>query len=156
MNVAFGDIFNQGRLAVYVTNISEEGVLIQGNNLWVPKEGTSGESLQYDNLARELGVELGGGGFGAAFGGLDNSGSQDLFLTNGYVSAARGTSYWYDFATIAGGHSAIIGDARNWPAMAGKSLSGYQQKRVWLNNGAGHFTEVAQAVGYTDDHDGRA
>ena len=26
--------------AVYVTNISEDGVLIQGNNLWVPKEGT--------------------------------------------------------------------------------------------------------------------
>ena len=45
MNVAFGDIFNQGRFSVYVTNISEEGVLIQGNNLWVPKEGTSGDAL---------------------------------------------------------------------------------------------------------------
>ena len=36
MNVALGDIFNQGRFSVYVTNISEEGVLIQGNNLCVP------------------------------------------------------------------------------------------------------------------------
>ena len=42
MNVSFGDVFNQGRFSVYVTNISEEGVLIQGNNLWVPKEGTVG------------------------------------------------------------------------------------------------------------------
>ena len=33
MNVAFGDILNQGRYSVYVSNISEEGVLIQGNNL---------------------------------------------------------------------------------------------------------------------------
>ncbi len=40
MNVSFGDIFNQGRYAIYVSNISEDGVLIQGNNLWVPKEGT--------------------------------------------------------------------------------------------------------------------
>ena len=40
--------------------------------------------------------------------------------------------------------------------MQGKSLSGYQQKRVWLNDGAGHFADVAQAVGYTDTHDGRA
>ena len=39
MNVAFGDILNQGNYAIYVSNISEEGVLIQGNNLWVPKEG---------------------------------------------------------------------------------------------------------------------
>jgi hypothetical protein len=39
--------------------------------------------------------------------------------------------------------------------MEGKSLSGYQQKRVWINDGAGHFTDVSQAVGYTDTHDGR-
>ena len=47
MNAAFGDIFNQGRYSVYVSNISEEGVLIQGNNLWVPKDGTTGENLQF-------------------------------------------------------------------------------------------------------------
>jgi hypothetical protein len=156
MNVSFGDIFNQGRFSVYVTNISEEGVLIQGNNLWVPKEGTKGDGLQYENLANELGVELGGWSFGAQFGDLNNDGNQDLFLTNGYVSAEPGTSYWFEFSQIAGGHAAIINDAKNWPAMRGKSLSGYQAKKVWLNDGAGRFTEVAQAVGYTDTHDGRA
>jgi enediyne biosynthesis protein E4 len=155
MNVAFGDIFNQGRLSIYVTNISEEGVLIQGNNLWVPRDGTAGETLQYENLAGSLGVELGGWSFGAQFGDLNNDGTQDLFLTNGYVSADKGTSYWYEFSMVAGGNSAIISDAKNWPPMQGKSLSGYQQKKVWLNDGAGHFTEVAQAVGYTDTHDGR-
>ena len=155
MNVAFGDIFNHGRLSIYVTNISEEGVLIQGNNLWVPRDGTAGETLQYENLAGSLGVELGGWSFGAQFGDLNNDGTQDLFLTNGYVSADKGTSYWYEFSMVAGGNSAIISDAKNWPPMQGKSLSGYQQKKVWLNDGAGHFTEVAQAVGYTDTHDGR-
>src|SRR5262249_60532885 len=45
MNVAFGDILNQGRYSIYVSNISEDGILIQGNNLWVPKEGT-GSSLK--------------------------------------------------------------------------------------------------------------
>ena len=155
MNVSFGDIFNRGQFSVYVTNISEEGVLIQGNNLWVPREGTKGDGLQYDNLANELGVELGGWSFGAQFGDLNNDGNQDLILTNGYVSAERGTSYWYEFSQVAGGNSAIISDAKNWPPMKGKSLSGYQQKRVWLNDGAGRFTEVAQAVGYTDTHDGR-
>jgi enediyne biosynthesis protein E4 len=153
--VAFGDIFNRGRFSVYVTNISEEGVLIQGNNLWVPREGTSGDLLKYDNLANDLGVELGGWSFGAQFGDLNNDGNQDLILTNGYVSAAKGTSYWYEFSMVAGGNSTIISDAKNWPPMEGKSLSGYQQKRVWINDGAGHFTDVSQAVGYTDTHDGR-
>ena len=156
MNVSFGDVFNRGQFSVYVTNISEEGVLIQGNNLWVPKEGTKGDALQYENLANELGVELGGWSFGAQFGDLNNDGNQDLVLTNGYVSDQPGTSYWFEFSQIAGGHTSIINDAKNWPAMKGKSLSGYQHKKVWLNDGAGHFTEVAQAVGYDDTHDGRA
>ncbi len=41
MNVAYGDILNQGKYAIYVSNISQEGVLIQGNNLWVPQEGVN-------------------------------------------------------------------------------------------------------------------
>ena len=156
MDVAFGDIFNRGKYSVYVTNISEDGVLIQGNNLWTPKEGTSGNDIKYENLARDLGVELGGWSFGAQFGDLNNDGNLDLYLTNGNISLDRGKSYWYDFAKVAGGNRSIIEDAKNWPAMDGRSLSGYQQKRVWLNDGAGRFVDVAQAVGATDLYDGRA
>jgi hypothetical protein len=157
MNVAFGDIFNQGRYSIYVSNISEPGILIQGNNMWVPQDGaSSGKSLHYENLARDLGVELGGWSFGAQFGDFNNDGNLDLFLTNGYVSLDRDKSYWYDFAKVAGGNSSIIGDAKNWPAFDGRSLSGYQQKRVWINDGAGKFEDVARAVGVTDTHDGRS
>src|SRR5580658_9762097 len=153
MNASFGDIFNQGKLDIYVSNISEEGVLIQGNNLWVPENGPR---LKYDNLARDLGVELGGWSFGAQFGDLNNDGNLDLYLENGYISLDRKRSYWYDFAKVAGGNSTIIGDAANWPAFDGRSLSGYQQKHVWLNDGAGKFNDVAQAVGATDTYDGRS
>jgi hypothetical protein len=156
MDVAFGDIFNHGKYSVYVSNISEDGVLIQGNNLWMPKEITPGSNLEYENLARDLGVELGGWSFGAQFGDLNNDGNLDLYLTNGNISLDRSKSYWYDFAKVAGGNKSIIEDARNWPAMDGRSLSGYQQKRVWLNDGAGKFVDVARAVGVTDTYDGRA
>jgi hypothetical protein len=154
MNVAYGDILNQGKYAIYVSNISEEGVLIQGNNLWVPKEGET--SLKYENLARDMGVELGGWSFGAQFGDLNNDGTLDLYLTNGYVSLSRTKSYWYDFSKVAGGNTKIIGDAANWPAMDGRSLSGYQQKKVWINDGAAKFVDVAQAVGANDTYDGRS
>ena len=156
MNAAVGDILNNGRYAIYVSNISEESVLIQGNNLWVPREGTTGDNLQYDNLARDMDVEMGGWSFGAQFGDLNNDGTVDLYLVNGYISADRSTNYWYDFSKIAGGNSTIIADAALWPAMEGRSLSGYQQKRVWLNDGSGKFINVAQAVGANDLHDGRA
>jgi hypothetical protein len=154
MNVAYGDILNQGKYAIYVSNISEEGVLIQGNNLWVPQEGNAG--LRYENLARDMGVELGGWSFGAQFGDLNNDGYLDLYLTNGYISLNRNKSYWYDFSRVAGGNSKIIGDAANWPAFDGRSLSGYQQKKVWINDGAAKFVDVAQAVGANDIYDGRS
>jgi hypothetical protein len=179
MNAAFGDVFNDGRLSIYKTNISEPGVLVQANDLWVPKKGAggaggaggadgpggaggageaggSGAIVEYEDLASSLGVDLGGWSWGAQFGDLNNDGNLDLYLVNGYVSAGERTSYWYDFAQIAVGHSAIIGDAANWPAMKGRSLSGYQRKRVWLNDGAGRFTDVAQVVGAVDVYDGRA
>src|ERR1700722_8411498 len=156
MSTAFGDILNQGRYAVYVSNISEDGILIQGNNLWVPKEGTAGNTITYENLARDFGVELGGWGFGAQFGDLNNDGTLDLYLANGYISLDHNRSYWYDFSKVAGGNSTIIGDAKNWPAFDWRSLSGYQNKKIWLNDGAGKFIDVAQAVGVTDTYDGRA
>ena len=156
MNAAVGDILNNGKYAVYVSNISEESVLIQGNNLWVQRDGTTGDNLHYDNLARDMDVEMGGWSFGAQFGDLNNDGTLDLYLVNGYISADRSTNYWYDFSKIAGGNSTIIADAALWPAMEGRSLSGYQQKRVWLNDGSGKFINVAQAVGASDLYDGRA
>jgi enediyne biosynthesis protein E4 len=156
MNVSFGDIFNRGDFAVYISNISEDGVLIQGNNLWVPKEGSAKDKLQYENLARDMGVELGGWSFGAQFGDLNNDGTLDLYVTNGYVSLDRHRNYWYDFSKVAGGNSTIIADAKNWPPMDGRSLSGYQQKKVWVNDGAGKFVDVARSVGVTDTYDGRS
>jgi hypothetical protein len=156
MNASVGDVLNRGRFAIYVSNISEEGILLQGNNLWVPREGTSGDGIKYDNLARDMGVELGKWSFGAQFGDLNNDGNLDLYLVNGYVSADRDSSYWYDFSKVAGGNRSIISDAKNWPPMGGRSLAGYQQKRVWVNDGAGKFNDVAQAVGVTDVYDGRS
>jgi hypothetical protein len=155
MSVSFGDVQNAGRLAMYVTNISAAGNLVQGNNLWLPS-GPPSAHPHYDNIASVAGVEMGGWSFGAQFGDLNNDGAQDLFLTDGYVSASRDKSYWYDYSKLAGGNGAILSDAKNWPPMRDMSLSGYEPKHVWLNDGYGQFTDVAGAVGVGDTHDGRA
>lgn len=155
MNASIGDVFNQGHFALYVSNISEDGILLQGNNLWVPRVSTD-DLPRYENLARATGVELGGWSFGAQFGDLNNDGWLDLYLVNGYVSADRDRNYWYDYSKIAGGHELVIGDASHWPAMDGRSLAGYQQKKVWVSDGAGQFVDVAPAVGVSDRFDGRA
>ena len=138
-----------------MSNISEEGILLQGNNLWVQTTARPG-TPRFENMARSMGVDLGGWSFGAQFGDLNNDGLLDLYLVNGFVSASRTESYWYDYSKIAGGNEIVISDAKNWPAMGTRSLAGYQQKRVWINDGAGRFVDVAPMVGVTDRHDGRS
>ncbi len=155
MNVSFADVMNNGAQSIYVSNISEEGILLQGNNLWMPRAGTSGDDLKFDNAASGFNVELGGWSWGAQFADLNNDGNVDLFLTNGYVSLEPGSNYWYDFSKVTVGNNTIIGDAKNWAPMNNRSLSGHQTKRVWLNDGAGRFNEIAQTVGVTETFDGR-
>jgi hypothetical protein len=156
MTASVGDILNQGQYAIFVSNISEEGVLVQGNNLWMARAGTSGNNVKFENMANSLGVELGGWSFGGQFGDLNNDGFLDLYTVNGNVSLDPDHSYWYDYSKVAGGNRAIISDAANWPPLKGRSLSGYQQKRIWINDGFGQFKEVSQVVGVTDRFDGRS
>jgi hypothetical protein len=103
-----------------------------------------------------MGVEMGGWSFGAQFGDLNNDGYLDLYLSNGFLSLDRDRSYWYDYSKIAGGNEAIISDAANWPPLKGRSLAGYQRKHVWVNDGVGEFTDVADTVGVSDEYDGRS
>ncbi|MDB5388495.1 MAG: UnbV, partial [Planctomycetaceae bacterium] len=155
MSISFGDVLNQGQLAIYISNITEPGNLVQGNNLWIPTGKTASGLPRYLNQAGAVNVERGGWSWGAKFGDLNNDGRLDLYLTNGYVSAEKGKSYWYDYGKIAGGLKGLIGDAAYWPPIGDQSLAGFQPKCVWLNKG-GTFTDVAAAVGVSDTYDGRA
>ncbi|MDZ7719232.1 MAG: CRTAC1 family protein [Balneolaceae bacterium] len=147
MSVSFGDVLNQGKHAIYITNISEAGVLMQGNNLWVPRNNEADNTPSYRNLASNLGVEIGQWGYSGQFLDFNNDGNLDLYVANGYVSAEPDTDYWYDYSKVVGGNRSIIMDAENWPDMENRTFSGYQANKIWLNDGAGRFREVANNVG---------
>ena len=103
------------------------------------------------------GVDLGGWSWGAQFGDLNNDGTLDLYLVNGYVSAGERSSYWYDFSRNRRRAQPRSSATRaNWPAMRGRSLSGYQRKRVWLNDGAGPLHRRRAGGRRRDTYDGRA
>ncbi|MEX0647918.1 MAG: CRTAC1 family protein [Balneolaceae bacterium] len=156
MSVSFGDVLNQGELSIYITNISEAGVLMQGNNLWVPSRRANGEIPRYRNVAGNMGVEIGEWGYGGKFVDFNNDGNIDIYVANGYVSDEPGTDYWYDYAKVVGGNRSIIMDAGNWPAMNNRTFSGYQTNKIWLNDGAGRFREVARVTGGALNLDSRS
>jgi hypothetical protein len=154
MCVALGDVLGQGRPSVYVTNISQEGFLFQGNNLRVSMLDRGGQMLQ---LAE--GPEAAcGWAWGAQFGDLENDGDQDLVVVNGFLSRSKERDYWYQMSKIGLATSQVIMDAARWPDFEDRSLSGYERTRVLLHGGGRsvRFEEVGRQVGLDDEYDGRA
>lgn len=157
MCVAFGDINNTGKIGIYNTTITEKGILVQSNNYWQPTdESTNNNYPNYVNLAQLAGIDNAGWSYGAQFGDLNNDGYQDLYVANGFISAKKGTSYWYDYSKVTSGNKAIIEDARNWPDMKGKSQSGYEHDKVWLNMGDGTFKDISDMIMPNVTYDGRS
>lgn len=154
MNVSVADVKNDGNFSIYVSNITEMGILLQGNNFWQREAGV--DQVEYKNKAGALGVELGGWSYGSQFGDLNNDGFQDLYLANGFISATKNNSYWYDYSKITGGNKTIISDASNWPAMEGRSQSGYQLNKIWMNGKEAVFADVSEYVSELPPYDSRA
>jgi len=96
MNVSFGDVLNSGKPGIYVSNITEEGILLQGI--------ISGFLLEESMICcmqtspGQCGIEYGGWSYGAQFGDLNNDGNVDLTWQTGFISGKEGTSYWYDYS----------------------------------------------------------
>ncbi len=161
MNAEWGDFDEDGWLDVFVTNITDD-YMREGNFLWrndgaaaggAAAGGSAQRGPSFTDVARETGTHDTGWGWGGKFVDPDNDGWLDLYVVNGWVSAGP-QSYVPDiFAMITRG-TVDFADARNWPPMGGKSLSGYQKDRFFRNRG-GVFREEGARHGLDSTRDGR-
>ncbi|MCA8980957.1 MAG: CRTAC1 family protein [Planctomycetes bacterium] len=154
MCVALGDLHGGDRPSMFVTNISKEGYLFQGNNLRVSWLDRGGELEQFASGPL---VDC-GWAWGAQFGDLDNDRYQDLVVVNGFISASKERDYWYQMSKISLATGDVVEDAAKWPDFEDRSLSGYENARVLHNlrlRGA-RFREVGRESGLDSTYDGRA
>jgi hypothetical protein len=148
MNVDWGDYDNDGFLDIYVTNITDD-YMREGNFLW-----HNNGNLTFTDVARETGTHDTGWGWGAKFLDYDNDGWLDLYVVNGWVSAGK-DSYVPDIFNMVTKPGIDFADARNWPPMGNKSLSGYQKKRLFHNEHGAGFKDEAARHGVDSVRDGR-
>jgi hypothetical protein len=148
MNVDWGDFDNDGFLDIYVTNITDE-YMREGNFLW-----RNNGNLTFTDVSRETGTYETGWGWAGKFFDYDNDGWLDLYVMNGWVSAGA-DDYVPDIFAMITRPGVDFADARNWPPIGGKSLSGYEKKRLFHNNHGHFFKDDAARHGLDSTKDGR-
>jgi hypothetical protein len=153
MNADWGDYDNDGWLDIFVTNITDD-YMREGNFLWRNNGPGPDGQVTFSDVARETGTYDTGWGWGAKFFDYDNDGWLDLYVVNGWVSSGP-ESYVPDIFEMIVRPGVDLADARSWPPMGKKSLSGYQKKRLFHNQGGGLFKDEAPRHGLDSTRDGR-
>ncbi len=148
MNAEWGDYDNDGLLDIYVTNITDD-YMREGNFLW-----HNNGNLTFTDVSHETGTYNTGWGWGAKFFDYDNDGWLDLYVVNGWVSAGS-EDYVPDIFQMITRPGVDFADARNWPPMGNKSLSGYEKKKLFHNEGGQMFKDEAARHGVDSIRDGR-
>lgn len=148
MNADWGDFDGDGLFDLYVTNITDE-YMREGNFLW-QNQG----DLLFTDVARETGTHDTGWGWAGKFFDADNDGWLDLYVVNGWVSGNE-ENYVLDIFNLIINEEADLADARNWPPMGEKTLSGYQRSSLFHNRGGALFDDVAERHGVDSLLDGR-
>jgi enediyne biosynthesis protein E4 len=148
MGIDFGDLNDDGRPDMFVSNIAEEFALMESHFAWVSRSGSG--PLAYTDRSEPLGLARSGWGWDVRLDDFDDDGSLEAVQATGFV---RGdVNRWPELQELAIGNDALLSDANHWPHFgAGTDISGHDPNAFYARDGDERFRNVADAVGLDRD-----
>jgi hypothetical protein len=153
MNVDVADYDRDGRLDIYVTNITDE-YMKECNMLWRNDGAAPAARPTFTDLSKETGTCATLWGWGAKWADFDDDGWPDLFVQNGLRSAGP-EDYIPALVAAIVRPGVDLSDLASYPPIGNRSWSGRQRKKLLHNLGGSTFVDVAGAAGVDNDRDGR-
>jgi hypothetical protein len=157
MGIDFGDLSDNGRFDMMVSNITTPWGLQESNFVFM-NQASSGAQMQqdlargvapFDQDAQQMGLAWTGWSWDVKFGDFLNNGNEDIVQTDGFI---KGTiDRWNWLQELAMSNDDLLSNPANWPVVEpGDDLAGSQCLAFYANAGGGNYVNVSKQLGLCD------
>jgi len=149
MGVDFGDLTGDGRLDIFVSNITSQFALEESNFAFIGTGSTSELSrgrAPFVDRSEPLGVSRSGWGWDTKIGDFNDDGVNEIVQATGFLRGS--VNRWPELQELAMANDTLVHHASAWPRFRpGDDLSGHQHKVFYVRGPAGRFVDLSGAVG---------
>jgi enediyne biosynthesis protein E4 len=154
MGVDFGDLANNGKFDMMVSNITTAWGLEESNFVWMNQAGTKAQMQQdlakgvapFNQDAEQMGMAWTGWGWDVKMGDFANSGNLDVVQADGFV---KGTiNRWPWLQEMAMTNDDLYNNPANWPLVEpGDDVAGHQCLAFYAPTSSGGYVNVSKQLG---------
>lgn len=158
MGIDFADMTGNGRTDMFVSNISVQFGLMEGNFAWM-NDGSQAQDAKemaegvapFTDEADDMGLARSGWGWDAKFGDFLNNGSQELVQATGFVTGT--VNMWPMVAELATENDIFVKDPNSWFTFPKDGdLSGHEDPGFFIRDPNGQWSDIgSQVMGYIGD-----
>jgi enediyne biosynthesis protein E4 len=163
MGIDFADMTGNGRTDMFVSNISVQFGLMEGNFAWV-NDGSQAQDAKemaqgiapFTDEAESMGLARSGWGWDAKFGDFLNSGRPELIQATGFVTGT--VNMWPLVAELATENDLFVRDPNSWFTFPKDGdLSGHEDPGFFVPGSNGVWSNIgSRVIGYIGDTRGVA